>query len=218
MRYLPGSERFQRPSQEKIRVNSVVDRANKQVPVIRVLNDLWNSYVPSGLGHRSWKTFCPLGWEHPDGGLDKGFRVYESTNTAYCFVMHGSMGPVRLAQMRWGGKQERVAYRLLEAYGLGKRPWRERYEELLATYETTHRPGAPSNVVEALQVRLSTEAGYAQLQYFPAVVTVMDAVLEGLDVLYGGSGLTEEKIRQWYESALEEILAVVREVSTDAPG
>jgi hypothetical protein len=218
MNYLPGSERFARPHPVNKWVNLRVDMANRDVSVLKVLKDLWQVYVPEGMGHKSWKTFCPLGWEHPDGGVDKGFRVYEATNTAYCFVMHGSLSPVRLAQIKWGGSNDKAARRLLEMYGLGRRPWRERYEELLEQYERSQQPGIQSNIVEALQVRLSTESNYWALQYEPSVIEAMERELEELDVLFTGGHPSDEQVRAWYQSAIDRILLKVREVDQDAPG
>ena len=217
MTSLPGAERFQRPPQEQPRKRSrdPVVQANR-IPIIRVLSDLWNVHVPEGMGHRSWKTFCPLGWEHPDGGIDKGFRVYEQSNTAYCFVMHGSLTPVRLAQMKWGGKQFRVAYRLMEQYGVGKRHWKDRYEDVLRELDARadgSRNGAV--YVEALQLGLSNIANYTRLQFEPEIVRALERELTDLDELVAGHP-TDDQIRGWYRKAIDKMNAVVVEVNGSA--
>lgn len=215
MSFLPGSERFSRPKVQN--QNPRIELANLSVPIVKLLKDLWGVFVPEGMGFRSWKTFCPLGWEHPDGGIDKGFRVYESTNSSYCFVMHGSLTPVRLAQIKWGGSQDRSARRLLELYGLGRRPWRERYEELLELYERSKSPAIQSNVVEALQVRLSSEPSYWRLQFEASVIKEMEHQLELLDELFDRKP-SEEQIREWYSNAVSKLVQKVREVDHNAPG
>jgi len=217
MSFLPGSERYRRVETPPIpRANDPVVIANR-IPIHRILRDLWQSDVPMGLGHRSWKTYCPLGWEHPDGGVDKGFRVYEQTNNAYCFVMHGSMTPVRLAQMCWGGKPRNVARKLMEQYGLGRRYWKERYEEILQEYES--RDSATQSaayLVEALHTALSNIPGYIQIQYKPGVVSEMENELLGLDSLMGQHP-SDEQIRVWYQNARQRLAHFIEvEVSRHA--
>lgn len=178
------------------------------IPVIRVLKDLFNVSVPEGLGYRSWKTYCPLGWEHPDGGVDKGFRVYEQTNSAFCFVQHGQMGPVRLAQMRWGGKQIVAARRLLEMYQLGqKRHWRQRYEEVLNEREIRQEI-SPAYVVEALRMALDAIPGYTARQYESKFVSLMEIELEALDELLGRHP-SDAEIRQWYYETKDRLVRTI---------
>lgn len=189
------------------RPNDPVVLANR-IPVIRVLRDLWSAQVPEGLGHRSWKTYCPLGWEHPDGGVDKGFRVYEQTNTSYCFVMHGSMGPVRLAQLRWGGRQQRAAQQLLEHYQLGKkRHWRERYEEVLLASESRQEI-SPAYVVEAFRMALSQIPGYSEHQYDEAVWSLVETELDALDEFVRQKP-DEAQLRIWYAAAKDRLIRTI---------
>ena len=211
MSTLPGSDRYRKAEVTKpLRPDDPLVVANN-IPVIRVLRDLWSVQVPEGLGHRSWKTYCPLGWEHPDGGVSKGFRVYEQTNTSYCFVMHGSLTPIRLAQIRWGGPQRRAARRLLEVYQLGRRHWRERYQEVL--YEREMRERASSSaayVVEALRMALTAVPGYEERQYEPRVVELVEAELEALDEMMR-TNPSDKILRDWYYQTKEQLVSKITE-------
>lgn len=71
--------------------------------------------IPDPGSARSLKAHCPWGWTHPDGGMEKSFRVY-ATNTAYCFAGCGFINPVRAAAMLWDVSEQRAAKEMSARY------------------------------------------------------------------------------------------------------
>lgn len=199
---LRGAEKYRRqpdvdPRRTALQVE--VDRANA-VPIQTVLNDLFGIYVPGGLD-RSWKTTCPFGFEHPDGGVERNMRVYGS-NSAYCFAMHGFLTPVRLVQLRSEVGQKRASGILADRYGLVKRePYWTRMKQLVAEQSTKVREaGSPTSAVAALQAALERDERYAMRQFDPDVTQVMESELERLDEVLITKA--EGGVREWLRGAL----------------
>lgn len=172
----------------------LIDRAN-EVSVFDVLQD-WFGITHPREG-RSYKGRCPFGWEHPDGGVDKAWRTYPATNSTYCFVGHGYMGPVRLVAMQEGKRPLVAAKMILAKYDLLKsRAWRERFRELQVAREQTGRV-SPAWVVAALHEGLRDHPGYEQAQFSPRFAAALEGALEVLDMVLQ-SGVGEEQVREWY--------------------
>lgn len=208
--YLAGAEKYQR--QVSVRRTSgmeLVDRANSAVSLFDVLEEFFGiSHPRSG---RSYKGFCPFGFEHPDGGLDKGWRTYPATNSSHCFVMHGLLNPVRLMQIKSDQKPVKAAVRLLEHYGLiAPKHWRERYQDVLLEREQRQRSvGNPQHAVEALGMALASVPGYDVRQFDPDVMRAMEIVLERLDDAVSASD-PEQAIRKWYKAAKTGMARVIQ--------
>lgn len=71
--------------------------ANERMTIIEACNELGMEI----LGHAgNMKFYCPFGdIYHMDGGRSKAFRVYEHTNSAYCFACQKAFTPVGLIAM-----------------------------------------------------------------------------------------------------------------------
>lgn len=209
---MPGADQFYaslQAKQEHTRTGAeaLIDRANSEVSIFDVLDEFFGIWVPRE--GNSWKARCPFGYEHPDGGLDKGWRTYPSTNSSMCFVMHGFMGPVRLISIKYSERAVKSAERLLRHYGfLTPRPWRERFTELQVEMEhRTPSVGNPQHAVAALSVALKEHPQYTRRQFDSDVMQAMEAVLDRLDQVVQQED--PEKVREWYGQAKAVMLRVI---------
>jgi hypothetical protein len=193
---------------------TVISQANRAISVFDVLAEFFDRHPPRT--GRSYKSRCPFSWEHYDGGVDKGFRTYPSTNTAYCFVQHGSLGPVRLIQLRNGWTAERSARWLLDHYNLlTDKPWQERWKDLME--ERDDELGSPAVLVEALHTALSEHPNYPTSGLSPVFAAAMEEHLAKLDALYGEeSEATDSDVRVWYMAAKEQLGRTLDEQGADA--
>jgi hypothetical protein len=210
MRELPASaEQYRRQPDEnspraRLRTQDakLIEEANT-VPIQRVLEDEFGIVVPGELS-RSWKTNCPFGFEHPDGGVEKAMRVYGS-NTAYCFSTHGMLTPVRLIQIKTERRAATAAKRLAERYGLrvGEPYWEKAKRLILERDEAGMKVGSPSNAVQALQRSLARVPNYETRQFDTDVTLAMEEQLEALDVAMRSR--TPGAVREWLREATEAI-------------
>lgn len=192
----------------KDRALRLIERADERVDLLQVLSEFFDTDVPSGFP-RSWKTWCPFGGEHPDGGEEKALRVYPS-NSAYCFAGHGVLGPVRLIQLGKGMRAVQAAEFLLRHYHIpGSRPWRERFSEMLIDQATQTEPvGSSALLASALQEALQHHPGYARIQYAHPFITRMEFRLDQLDRIMAGHP-TEEQVRRWFQMAKADLLGEI---------
>lgn len=204
---------FGRGTGGKSNGRDMVRRANL-IPIFDVLEDFFGIIHPRD--GESYKGYCPWAFEHADGGLDKGFRTYPATNSAYCFVMHGVLNPVRLIQVREDVRPYAAARKLMEHYGLSTgQHYRERFETLVRERETRRDDlGNPAYLVEALHLTLSGEPTYAARQFDPDVAGTLEEQLARLDALMARPGTTEVDVRDWYQSARDTVTALLEK--TDA--
>jgi hypothetical protein len=206
---LRGAEMYRRKPVDDPRLKALraeVDKSNT-VPIQTVLKDLFGIYVPGGLD-RSWKTTCPFGFEHPDGGVERNMRVYGS-NSAYCFAMHGFLTPVRLVQLRNEVTQRRAARILAEQYGLAKRePYWVRMQQLVLDQATkVQEAGSPTHAVAALQAALERHESYTMRQFDPDVTQAMEVELERLDEVLRAR--EEGGVRAWFREALTRMSRIL---------
>lgn len=213
-RILRGAEKYlvsaaTKQSKPPTWAERLIDRAN-EVSIFDVLEDFFDVTLPRE--GQSFKSRCPFGDEHPDGGWDKGFRTYPGSNSSTCFVMHGYMGPVRLVQLKYGLKTVRAAEKILNHYNLNRaRPWRERYWDVAVEVEQRDRrshAGDPAHAVEALNIALRSEPTYLTRQFDADVLHAMEVVLDRLDVVMQSDD--PDALRQWYDKAKAVMLQIVR--------
>lgn len=208
-RYGINNARPERPG------NSVIERADEAVNVIDVLEAM-GCDVPRG-EYNSWKMFCPFREEHPDGGLDKNFRVYPPTNVN-CFAMHGYMRPTQLYS-RWKNlSRERSALILLEERGLLKpKFYRDRWNDLVNFREENREArrslGDPSYLTDALNTALSTNPNYKASEFSAPVREAWRVVLTALDVLFSRDDTDGAKLKFWFDRSLAKIEAAVMEAT-----
>lgn len=108
----------------------LIQRAETEVKIEKVLLDQFG--IESVEDSGGWKTHCPLGAEHSDGGTSKSMRVYSDSNSAWCFSHSTRFTPVKLWQLRHPGNRVEAAVEMLEHYGFRTTPptLDERWESL----------------------------------------------------------------------------------------
>jgi hypothetical protein len=106
---------------------SLVSLANEQVSISQALR--WaGADVPDGFGNR--KTWCPFGVTHPDGGRDAALRLYEDTNSAYCFACARSWSPVKMMADYWDCGFAEAAEKMCRLAGIREPTWRDQWASL----------------------------------------------------------------------------------------
>lgn len=206
-KYLSAVRSEQESNKRLSFAEQLIDRAN-QVSIFDVLEDYFGLFLPRVGG--SYKSHCPFSYEHPDGGLDKGWRTYPSTNSSMCFVLHGYMPPVRLVAIKYGKKQSKAAEQILKNYDL-LRPanYRDRYSELVSAMEQRDNEtiGNPQHAVQALNLVLRNSPNYTNRQFDSDVMRGMEVVLESLDrVIEAGD---PAMVRLWFDKAKIAMLKIV---------
>ena len=185
---------------------SLVRRANSEVSVFDVLEEHFQIRVPR---EGSYKTYCPFAFEHADGGVEKQFRTYASTNSCYCFELHGWMGPVKLLQLKEDLEPVAAATKLLDAKGLLKpKDPHERWAEVMAE-RSREDIGSPNYLVEALNSYLGTHPAYSEGSISDGFLTVMEEQLRILDIILNDPRSSSVVVRSWYSRAKRELLAAL---------
>jgi hypothetical protein len=182
------------------------------ISIYNVLSDFFQINVPAD---NDFKTYCPFVTEHGDGGADKGWRTYPDTNSSYCFIMHGVMGPVRLIQNLKGLSSVPAAEFLLGHYDMLKPlPWRDRFEALRVEREQQDQEGlgSPQDAVEALHMALNRVPGYLSRQFDPDVQQAMEVVMGLLNTVFQ-RGLGVDALRLWHRKSVAYITRAVEGTS-----
>lgn len=180
-----------------------IEYVDARVRIAVLMKDFFQVYVPDTEDTKSWKTYCPFANEHPDGGIDKNFRVFVGTNSAYCWTMHGYMTPCSIMAIFWGTSRLKAAKKLADMNGLGKRPWRELFAELAAESELYIAPSG-EYVIEALKMYLNTKPEYVENKYDPNTVKLVSAILNTLETLLSKKP-NEEHLREWLTKAKQVV-------------
>ncbi len=214
--FLPGSDAYyasamQRREEEKPKTKNgrLIARAN-DVNLFDVLEDFFELFLPRD--GESYKTNCPFGQEHEDGGkLDKGWRTYPASNSSFCFPMHGFMPPVRLVSLRYNERAVKAAERILNKYDLLRpKHYNHRMRELLAEREAMEQSsgiGNPQHAVEALNRALDQIPDYPKRQFDNDVMDALGVVLSALDrVVKEGD---RSRLREWYMKSLSALTQII---------
>jgi len=176
--------------------DELVARAD-EISIFRVLKDFFDIDLPSE--GRSYKSWCPFGFEHPDGGITRTWRTYPGTNSSYCFEGHGYMTSVRLISIQrdWGSYKS--AKYLLEIYGLMKpKNYRERFNQMVSDRAMRQDSIGPvSDLVEALHVALRGHPMYERHQFDVAFQQEFERGLAVLDGMLSVKA-TEVELRAWF--------------------
>lgn len=193
----------------------VLARASR-LSIFDVLEDFFGIVAPrSG---ESWKGQCPFSFEHPDGGMSKGFRTYPATNSGYCFVMHGVMDPIRIMVIRTEERPTTAARLLLEHYGIPlEQHWKDRSRDLIVERSSRSTAlGDPTWAAHALQTSLERYDEYSEVQFEERVAEAMDVALRELDELMRGTTTTDEDLRTWLRASTEAVMVAARTERTRA--
>lgn len=161
--------------------SDLIERANKDIRIEDVLNDYFDCSVPYGID--KIKDYCPLGFDHSDGGVRKALTVYGDSNTAWCFSHSMRFEPVSLWQIRTGMKSGEAARDLLNVYGHRTSPLTlsERWEK------AEQKQSSPPIDRDALRDLVLNKAAslpmYSKLQYDDSVVKAISYLLRSVDNL-----------------------------------
>lgn len=134
------------------------------------------------------KVHCPFGdVAHEDGGIEAAVRVYDETNSLFCFAEWWYASPTTLAARAWDVPREAAADRLLQETGIRVPSWRQRWAEL-------HVPRRPDHdaLSEALRTWCSRWPGWGDGQFTPAIGAVLSDCLLLLRMVH-----TQEEADAW---------------------
>lgn len=199
---LPGAERYGRepePDRARSEAQRAIDRANA-IPIQDVLRDRFGIEVPRDLTS-SWKTRCPFGFEHADGDASPGMRVYP-TNTAFCFVLHGFLSPVKMVMMARDCGATAAARELARTYGLeDDEPYWERMGRLIAESEQPRPTGFVTNAAQAMVQALHRIEGYDTRQYDEPILSALEERMEVLNSAVNSK--QPGALRAWLDETVE---------------
>lgn len=161
---------------------NVVDEANEHVSIITVCQML-GVELPDDLSFsRSIKVACPFGaLYHSDGGVASAMRVYQETNSAYCFSCSQYFTPVNLTAQALDVDRRSAALNLLDR--IGHRPL-----DPLAVWERA-RKYEPEPDKSLLADALKTfcrriDSGWMTRQFEPKVASTLTRCLSILDLVH----------------------------------
>lgn len=181
----------------KLRPRELYDLAN-QISMRDVMYDFFHTTLPEV--DRPYKIYCPFGVEHRDGGIDRAFRYYPSTNTAYCFSIHGFFTPVRLMAMKEDLSFYAAANLLIEHYSIDG----TRTPEIIPCESTRI-----AYLQRALMISLTSHPKFEKGQYAPAFSEALHSAFSDPPA----SDAAESELRVWYSDCRKGLAAVLdREV------
>lgn len=208
MASLPGSEKYREKFADRPQTwfDWLLARAQDEIRIEEILNVYFGYNIPYEA--RSWKTRCPLAAEHEDGGLDKQFRIYSESNTAYCFESHGRFDLLRLWQMHTHiSKKQDAVIDLLEVFEV---PYRDvPYQEKFVQIKEKRLNVSVESVVASMNLFLFSLPRYSELQYSPEMLSGMEDFLSQIKDVCEKAKRFEE-VNEWFQQQkvrLETLLA-----------
>lgn len=179
--------------------------ANTLVPLAEILNGEFGLDIPDS-PDRSWKGYCPFQFEHPNP-IDRNWRFYPSTNTAYCFEMHGLLTPVNLTVMSKDCTLKQAALSLLEPRNLLRpKPWRERWGQMM--HERSAKDVIDTQgIMAALHVWIANQPNLAALQFTEPFQLILSTQLGVLDSMVETDSM--DNIHFWYELTKNYLTALL---------
>lgn len=123
------------------------------------------------------KHYCPFGnLYHADGGMARSFRVYPTSNSAYCFGCSAYYNPTKLMATAKGLTEEEAAEFLLEAVGYVKPDAYSRFEAAATTVARVET----SDLAEALKLVCARVCPEWETRQFDDDVAIPFATVLGL--------------------------------------
>ena len=178
-----------------------IHKLNQIVPIEKALG-LINIDVPENAD--SWKTFCPTGYEHRDGGTSKTLRVYLDTNSAWCFSCKKSFRPIDIAEIFFKNKPATAGDKLAKHLNLTMQEptLDERWGRLDASTVKILDLGILTN---SLIEYLRTLPRYIELQFDDEVISKVTELIDLLEEIPEGSEYdTIEKVLGESKKSFEE--------------
>lgn len=119
--------------------------ANERMSIVQACHEIgmWTPDIPGAM-----KMNCPFEdiW-HSDGGRARAFRIYEDTNSAYCFACQQYYNPVKLISLERDISEEQAAEVILELTGYAEPSVDEAWAEV-----TREQEFSTETLPEALKV------------------------------------------------------------------
>lgn len=171
-------------------MSSLIDEADKRVSIVKVCRMI-GMHVSEG-----WhgKMTCPFGdVNHSDGGIQKSFRIYQETNSAYCFSCRIYFTPVRLYAEAKELRRMDAALVLLEAVGWKPVSQAQRWADLLSSTEEHIDLSMLGLALRTYCARVCSE--WDELQLNPEVAELLSRCLALLDRVH-----TSEEAEQWLDT------------------
>ncbi len=185
------------------RRRSAVAIANDVVSIITTCNLAGMDLPEDVVYRRSTKLYCPFGEiYHSDQGVERAFRIYVDSNSAYCFACSMYFTPVRLVALAWDLDYVTAATELLDR--VGYRPLT--LAEAWAKAAQREDPPDYTSLREALQTyccRISPD--WDRLQFAPVPASALTRCLDLLDRVH-----TEAEAREWLEGTKALMRMVLR--------
>lgn len=161
--------------------------ANRHVPF--PLAASWAGIASDGADRGSTKTWCPFGFQHPDSGAEKSFRVYN--DHGYCFAERRYFTAVSLLAACWGMPRDDAAQEALARVGYVPASYAQLWEE------AAERPQDPGREFLALALSEWCRSSFPRwdaLQYDRAVAARLARCLELLPLVN-----TADDCERWLE-------------------
>jgi hypothetical protein len=167
---------------------NVIDEANEHVSIITVCQMLGIELPDDLTFSRGIKVGCPFGaLYHSDGGVAPAMRVYQETNSAYCFSCSAYFTPVNLTAQALDVDRRTAALNLLDRIG-------HRTADPLTVWEQA-RKYEPDPDKALLADALKTycrriDSGWTTRQFEPKVATALTRCLSILDLVHSSEDVT----------------------------
>lgn len=168
----------------------------EKVSIVTILGDFFG--IEAAHGEEGFKTQCPIGYEHSDGGSANALRVYPSSNSSWCFSHSQRFGPIELAELYFNLPRVQAARSLLQHYGISLHP--PTTDQRWATLQESrvHRPD--TGVLRELFLKKARSLpGYDTHQYDPEVTAVVSKILRSAEDM--GFDPTEEDVEKWLQTS-----------------
>ena len=177
-----------------MRYTNVAEVVDVQVPIETVLYELFGIDVPPGAGE--WKTYCPLGQDHSDGGTSRAMRVYSESNSAYCFSHGRSFTPVAIWMLKHGGPRFKAAREMAAHYEISTKP--KTAEERWNSLNDSQEREIDTEVLRTSLINYArTLKGYDAHQF--EAMDLLTAILRTADDLSGEA--TYDTMKEWLDKS-----------------
>jgi hypothetical protein len=186
-----------------VRDRSVVAVANEMVNITVVCHEIGVA-IPEIAEGKSAKVHCPFGAVyHSDHGMETAFRVYPSTNSAFCFAGCGYFSPVYLYAQAFDITTMESATRLLDLIGYKPLSLVDAWAKVSAPPERIDQ----SSLAEALKVYCSRiDPLWEERQFDPGIARALTRCLELVPRVR-----TSEEARTWLETTKQVMHRTLRE-------
>lgn len=182
-------------------IENPIGLANSLMSIVEACN-LLDMDVMEGAS-ASYKYYCPFGdINHLDGGRSKAFRIYEHTNSAYCWACSLYFTPVRLVAEDRDLSHLAAAAWIIEQKGYVPPDYEARWDALAGAQEPEPDRDGLTSALKLACRQISPEWG--SRQFDEAVATKFQQCVGLL-----GKVVTDQDARNWLrisKQAMQKVL------------